>query len=819
MPANFNWKAEDDHRWDEYSDPRKPKRPGGRVGIKIVLAVVAVLVVVSGGVLLVRQLRDYVAKTETSVETDVLNSQDLVLHAVNTADPEVLVSVLSGREEDWTSAIISLLDKDLFFDRAQFGLDWDRSVPPSDVDVSISPDLRKAEVQFSLAYTYDAGSGQTDHIELKQTAIYRTSNDRWLLAPPLEEFWGNRISAQGRFVTIEFPDRDADLGRRLAADLEAALGSACNSLADINCPELYQLRIVLSPDPMVLIDLADPASRFDKGGNLTLPTPTLMGIPGDEDGYRALQRAYATLAVSRMINDLTAWECCDQSIFYQALLDFQLAQLGVQVWPTTPGDYLEVLRVPPTFARLAQIWDSSLPIEELGEQPDGWLVYALVEFLSAGRIGASGAEMQRYLAMSGNFNEWFHRIFQMDYTTEYVEGNWNNYILQRIDAWQDTERKESPIPLPDQNVAMICDEGIVGSSNLYVYDPDADSWSLALTNREFVHMGAIPGGAGLLLSDQLFRPERIQTLIWRDEQEYIVDEGHKIYRLTGRADPQGQIIGLSGYDSQAFSGGKYLLDISDCALEYCSHEQVPGSLRWSPSGEKTIFVDATLGQSINVGDDTGKSPVLVGQGRDPFWISENTIGYIQALGAPEIVSSTIDAVVPEVIFQAADVADLITGTSGLDIVIMRATIQPADPNKIIVTAGNRAGNQTYLVAYDWKSDEATLIYESDVSASGLTSVSFSPDGRWLLIIGAAPNATTVLPLFDVTLYDLDKGDMQKLLPVDGTISPSLGWSADSKWLLQASDGKLILTAPEEMYQHLVLHGLNACRGAAWTNSH
>ncbi|MGB3714731.1 MAG: hypothetical protein WA996_09905 [Candidatus Promineifilaceae bacterium] len=818
MPANFNWQAEDDRGWDEFRDPREPQRPRRRVSIKIVLAAVAVLVVISGGVLLVRQLRDYVSKTETSVETDILTSQELVLHAVNTADPEVLVSVLSGREEDWTSAIISLLDKDLFFDRAQFGLEWDRSVPPSDVDISISPDLREAEVQFSLAYTYDAGSGQTDHLGLQQTAIYRTSNDRWLLAPPLEEFWGNRITAQGRFITIEFPDRDADLGRRLAADLEAALGSACNRLADVSCPESYQQRIILSPDPLVLIESADPASRFGKGGNLTLPTPTLMGIPSGEDGYRALQRAYTARAISRMLNDLTIWECCDQAIFYQALLDSQLAQLGVQPWPTSPEDYLEVLRVPPTFSRLAQIWDSSLPLEGLQDQSDGWLVYALVEFLSAGRIGASGAEMQGFLAVSGNFYDWFDRIFQLDYTTEYIEGNWNDYILQRINTWQDAEQKESPIPLPDQSVAMICDEGIVGSSNLYVYDPAADSWSLALNNREFVHIGAIPGGAGIFLSDQQFRPERIQTLIWRDEQEFIVDEGHQIYRLTGRADPHGQIVGLSGYDSQAFSGGQYVLDISGCESGFCTHEQVPGALRWSPSGDRTLFVDASSSQSINVGDNTGKSPVLVGQGRDPFWISENIFGYIQSLGAPEIVSTTIDSLNPDVIFQAADVADLITGTREIDIVIMRATIQPADPNTIIVTAGNRTGNQTYIVAYTWRSDEATLVYESDVSASGLTSVRFSPNGRWLLITSAAINTTSVLPLFDVKLYDLENGGMQELLPVDGTISPALAWSVDSKWLLHVSDGKLILTAPEEMYQRLVLHGLYACRGAAWTNS-
>ena len=60
--------------------------------------------------------------------------------------------------------------------------------------------------------------------------------------------------------------------------------------------------------------------------------------------------------------------------------------------------------------------------------------------------------------------------------------------------------------------------------------------------------------------------------------------------------------------------------------------------------------------------------------------------------------------------------------------------------------------------------------------------------------------------------------MQELPPVDDNIYQSTGWSADSNWLVQLAEGKLILTALEEDYQHLVLHGLNACRGAAWTNA-
>jgi len=270
MAANFNWQAEDDRFWDEFKDPQDPKEPRPpkrRLGFRFFIAFLGILIVSAIGFLIFRQVRDFISETETSVESDILTSQDLVLHAVNIGDSEVLVSVLSGREEDWTSAMVSLLDSELFYDRAQYGLEWDRSISPENVDVSIAPDHRSAELQFSLTYSQSAGieseSDQYDRVELIQTAVFRASSDRWLLAPPLEEFWGETISAEGRYVTVDFPRRDSDLGRRLAADLEAALGSVCGSLAEASCPDSYRLNIVLSQDPSVLVDSVDLRARFD----------------------------------------------------------------------------------------------------------------------------------------------------------------------------------------------------------------------------------------------------------------------------------------------------------------------------------------------------------------------------------------------------------------------------------------------------------------------------------------------------------------------------------------------------------------------------
>ncbi|MFN2189242.1 MAG: hypothetical protein ACK2T3_10785, partial [Candidatus Promineifilaceae bacterium] len=253
MPSNFNWQAEDDRYWDEYRDPegpKIPKRPKFRIGFRFVLIGLLLVVVVGAGIAIYRQVNRFVSETESTVESDILNSQDLVLHAVDVSDPEVLVSVLSGRDDDWTSAIVSLLDQNLFFDRAPYGLEWDRSAEPADLEITLAPDHRSAELQFSLAYSQPRVSGlsrgTTDRIRLLQTAVFRVSSDRWLLSPPLEDFWGDDIRAEGGHIAVRFPSRDAEIGRRLAADLEAAVGSASSSQAELDSHEGSRMKIELS---------------------------------------------------------------------------------------------------------------------------------------------------------------------------------------------------------------------------------------------------------------------------------------------------------------------------------------------------------------------------------------------------------------------------------------------------------------------------------------------------------------------------------------------------------------------------------------------
>jgi hypothetical protein len=207
------------------------------------------------------------------------------------------------------------------------------------VSLDFSPDLLSAELVTSQAYTFTLPNGTLQSTTLQQMAVYRRGSQRWLYAPPESDFWGITADYERDAVTAVYPLRDETLVQRLAIDLEQILGQLCRTLDGIDCPADLSVRLNFSPDADALLELADPRSLWRGGSNVTLPTPTLVGLPVDEAGYQALLRGYARQMVTAVVTELVDWQCCQGAPFHQALLDYELAQLGLATWPVTQADY------------------------------------------------------------------------------------------------------------------------------------------------------------------------------------------------------------------------------------------------------------------------------------------------------------------------------------------------------------------------------------------------------------------------------------------------------------------------------------------------
>ncbi len=228
-------------------------------------------------------------------------------------------------------------------DRSALGLRAD-SASPQDVVVNLSPDLTEAEVVVEQAYTTlpsVAGRGVdiTETVRLRQTLVFSLDAQRqeWLLGAPGADFWGKSISTEGRFLTLIYPERDASIGSRLARDLDELLGRLCRETSAGACApdtplhmrldtRLNSLALALNPDIA--------AARTISSGQMALPAPTLIGLPVDEAGYRALLRYYGRTLVREVvlagIVQAPDWRTAE---LIQAGIDRQMNRLGLLAWP------------------------------------------------------------------------------------------------------------------------------------------------------------------------------------------------------------------------------------------------------------------------------------------------------------------------------------------------------------------------------------------------------------------------------------------------------------------------------------------------------
>ena len=305
-------------------------------------------------------------KTATANATsDILASHTLVQQAGTGQDVELFNNLLSGRDQDWVDVQSELLQMGNLFDRSAFDLTWlpspNTAVTLADVEsgaigVDINPELNAAELTFLQDYAIAVGNGVTETVQLKQTAVYRIGTQRWLYAPPDDEFWGEFETITGSMVSLAYPARDADVAQRLSFDLDAKLAEMCRTLADLNCPDGFRLSLRLDSDPQSFLDAAELSHALRSGPMLTLPTPTLVGLPVDEAGYQVLYRGYAIHLVGAAIAELTGYDCCRNVDYFQALLDYQLDELGLRPLNLDRVDYERVVRENIGFETLAAGW-------------------------------------------------------------------------------------------------------------------------------------------------------------------------------------------------------------------------------------------------------------------------------------------------------------------------------------------------------------------------------------------------------------------------------------------------------------------------------
>jgi len=865
--SQFDWHTEDDAYWRE--PPPPPKRPDQeprRRPWPIIFFIVLALLV-AGGVVY-RQVKLQVESATSTVQADVLSTHNLVQTAVNRRDLELFRSQLSGRDPDWTSAEEAVMGSGLMAGRDFWG--WrlpdplpDQNLTPNDLatafaTLKLSPDLNEAELQYPQSYVLTPSPGITEVITLTQTAVYRRGSQRWLLSPPDEAFWGGWVTNEGDTLKLIYPERDAVVAERLAADLEALLHEICTAWENLPCPTDLHVTLRLSDSPESL--LTAPGGAFPEAGqSLTVPTPTLLGLPRDEAGYQAVYRAYGGQLATAVIANLVGWECCQHAPFFQVLTDYLLSQLDLRPWPITSADHIQVLRHSVSMADLNLYWDRRDWL--LREVDDGWEVYTAVDFLLQTYPFIDPVQWLRELDRQRSLLNWMNQAFaEQAYgfaagpgLLEALDEEWWRFAYSQTLLAQ--EQAPLPAPFPDEDLEIVCmsdtnfDED--SASVLYRFNLESETWTEVLSRTAYLMATPLPDDSGLVLQSFEFTEDNNwQTEFWRDGQSHVLFTSERLSLTLGQFDPAGQylIVYTESPDSEVPQTS--LLDLNACVPDACDPLLLEGQPFWSPDGRSTIIAASDLfGSStflingsvvladpsqpsltspLHLGDGQGQlltpDGEPAGEGYSPFWIDNQRFGYVrpgaEEVGDEVVLANAADPTEAAVVLTLADITAV--GPSGISAPasIRYVITHPAHPTLLFVVSLDALSREAYVFTYDLEAKQLDLRLQSPVWP--YHALGFSPDGRWLILTGSDPqdaSARASGASSSLFVHNIASHQTQTYVSqfASGILSPLFDWSVDSQWLLFVVDDRILsLVAPDYDYQWVFAHNQGNCMATSWT---
>ncbi len=839
--SNFDWYSDEDRRW-EPEPPKQPRkeRPFRRwpFFLLVVLALSAL-----GTFLLYRRADERISAAETAVKADVLAAHELMMKAGTAGDVDLFRAGLSGRQPDWTAAQTTLIEENQLWDRTPFGLtllDITSENPP---EVDIALDLRTAEVGYRIPYQVGG-----ERVELRYTAVYRRGENRWLLAPPEADFWGTWVTNQGAVLTLTYPQRDASIGERLGFDIDRMLRKMCATSPGLDCPTDLNVSVRFTTNPDSLVNVFDAANALQSSVQINLPTPTLLGIPMNDAGYEALYKGYAAQIALAVMVDVTEYNCCQGGLYFRAMADWQLSQLGVLDWPLT-ADQFETLLLDDAWLRLPfPGWRSSDLTYQ--KDPDWIWVYALVQFIAEdGDLDLP--LLQRTLAEG--FQVWLQAA---GIDPQAHSAKWISFLYTQSTSGKQTGAAKLE---PESDLNVVCTQN-EATQSLYRYDFADDAWQpLLMAPNEgdvfFIYPTDYPQSFFVIeasivdpeaenetfLSESYLWQEDGRIPIYNSSEKFAGDEVVTSVAYPMGMDPQRRFmyvfIWTEGRDDAPENLQLRVIDLPTCTTEGCEYSELdftPEELAWLPVwspmgeyillGEQSTYYVGAMNQAptapIYLADILGQERVLVGEGRDPFWLDSRSYGFLRASeeGGYEAVTAVIGDNTLRVLLNSSDLntalpPELVSETPPLRLSYLLSNTAVAGEFMVVAAEpGGRANIEYYFLLRNAGFTGQSLTFVDRLPTGGMAA--FSPNGRYLHLI---PNhwAGDSSPK-DSVLMNLQTGEKQSLPLTSDYYFAEDGWSHDSQWLIQAYSNFVLLYAPERGIRRLVQVDMPECEQPFWS---
>ena len=858
----FDWETrqEDEDVWD---GEEEVEEAGGRSGSYwrwLALLTVATLLLLAG-FLIRREARQRVDEATASVERDVLSSHALGLQAARDGDDALFLTLLSAREPSWTEAQRALLGAGLLYDQSATPFGLQPAGEPEVADVSFSPDLQSAELQMTQRYTAAASSG-SETVTLQRTVVYREGEQRWLLSPPESGFWGNRDSVTEGPLTVDYPMRDEDIARRLAADLTAMLTEMCGVIEELRCRPDWSMRLTLEKDPDSLLALSEAEAGAPTGPDVSLPTPSLVGVPADANdaanvngaAYQALLRGYGRHLVAAAIGDLVGWECCrDGVLYYQALLHEQLAQLGLRPQPAPLSEYVYLVDEGASeralYEAAADYWQESQPATPRDEVP--LAVHAFLAFMRDEGLAALAVDIQRSLAQTDapSLLRWIDPSASSDGTLRDRVGS-GFHTFARRQMQQASEEAELPdgLSLPQQDLLLACRPNDSDGFHLYRYELAAGTLSRETgVDHLYLQMAAGgPHGTVAVLATGGFAP---QNVLWRPSGETL-QVGGSSGSTSGKVwfplayGPGGELAALEYTLPIAESESTVrLLDVDTCDSEGCESRSLPGLPIWSPSAANMLALDVFQKEGLLYlrleGDTTWKE---VGRAWAPVWLDDEVYAYVpysDQVRSGSLWAARVDDGEPQPLVPVDDLtAALPAALEGREVNVSWALPHPLDESQLLVSARSQSEDGQMLFIAEREAGvpwfEVPLAisfvehFPEAVSFEGRISSWYgalnivSPGGRWLLMsLGAPESGNPGLLLYDLVNQEIVLRSNAGTIS-GGLLGPTFSWSRDGEWLARPALDMIDVLAPGykvdgRPYRRLIVRDFDACGQVVWVD--
>lgn len=440
MSEDFTWKTEDDyHTWRSLEPEPEPEPPSKRWGRRLLVITAVLLLTCFVGAIAYSQLSRKATTVTNQLADDVIGVHQLVLETAVHRDTDLFQTFVNHPSGKWGRNQTELVARDLYLNRAPLGLWVDtgqivtQTLTIPEVTTYFSPDLRFVEIQVEQPYLTRAADDALEPILLVQTAVYQQQDASWLLTVPDSTFWGDDSRAESSILTLYYPARDAQVAEKLAADLNHLLVTACAAEL-FPCPHNLAVDLTLETDESSLLALnrrfrldAKYSTQYGRRYALSLPTPTLVGLPVDEAGYEALVRGYGAQLLAAMVVNLHP--DFDRGFPNQNILSQQLSGMHLPM-PEPVGFHPAETAVPPPISLpdqniLAFCRDHNPPLVHYDLKMDKWTP-VLVDGFVYGLIGLGNGDgvLLSVTTEAGNQIRWW----QPDRETILVDQGQNLYV-------------------------------------------------------------------------------------------------------------------------------------------------------------------------------------------------------------------------------------------------------------------------------------------------------------------------------------------------------------------------------------------------------